>query len=295
MRDKFHMEKKTRIQPPLISAIDEIIADALHEDLSTGDITTDNLNLPDKPMKAELIAREEGILAGWMVFKRVFFHVDEAVLDSDFVIGLRDGDSFSEGDTLATLYLTPSSLLKGERVALNLLSHMSAIATATNRIVILAGPDGPAIADTRKTLPGLRILQKYAVRVGGGMNHRMSLSHAVMIKNNHIALVGGIETAVKQIRERVGHTVKIEVEVSTADEIDEALECKVDILMLDNFPPELVREVAGRIKGKAILELSGGINEDNIRDYISSGADVISIGALTNSVKALDMAIHSVY
>jgi nicotinate-nucleotide pyrophosphorylase (carboxylating) len=141
----------------------------------------------------------------------------------------------------------------------------------------------------------LRILQKYAVRVGGGMNHRMSLAHAVMIKNNHIALVGGIENAVKQIRSKVGHTIKIEVEVSTADEIDEALECKVDILMLDNFPPELVREVAGRIKGKAILELSGGINEDNIRDYISTGADVISIGALTNSVKALDMAIHSVY
>jgi nicotinate-nucleotide pyrophosphorylase (carboxylating) len=289
------MEKKIRIQPPPISAIDEIIAEALDEDLSTGDITTDNLDLPDKPMKAELIARENGILAGWSVFKRVFFHVDETVLDSDFVIGLRDGDSFSEGDTIATLYLTPSALLKGERVALNLLSHMSAIATATNRIVMMAGPNGPAIADTRKTIPGLRILQKYAVRVGGGMNHRMSLAHAVMIKNNHIALVGGIENAVKQIRSKVGHTIKIEVEVSTADEIDEALECKVDILMLDNFPPELVREVAGRIKGKAILELSGGINEDNIRDYISTGADVISIGALTNSVKALDMAIHSVY
>ncbi len=271
---------------------EELILRALKEDLQFGDITTDNMNLSATPVSADLIAKASGVIAGLPVLMHTFIIIDENTTFDDFEIYFNDGDSISDGDIIAKFNLPPDTLLKGERVALNLLTHLSGIATMTNRLVKLVGESKTKISDTRKTLPGMRLLQKYAVKAGGGTNHRFSLSDAVMIKNNHIALSGGIRDAVNQIKSKIGHTVKIEVETSDLEDVKEALKCDVDIIMLDNFTPEEAKEAVELIDGKAIVELSGGINESNIVEYSSIGADVISIGALTHSVKALDIALH---
>jgi nicotinate-nucleotide pyrophosphorylase (carboxylating) len=286
--------RKTEIKPLDPELYEPIIADALEEDLSYGDITTSSLAFPDNAASAELIAKQKGILAGIDVFSRVFMMLDMEVSNEDIDLKFYDGDSFSSGDVLAILNLKPTTLLKGERVALNFLAHLSGIATLTHSIVSRIPEGGPLITDTRKTTPGLRILEKYAVRVGGGVNHRLSLSHSVLIKNNHIALVGGVREAARQIRKSIGHTVKIEVETSDLNDVREALDSEVDIIMLDNFTPELAREAVRLIKKQVIVELSGGINENNFSNYINSGVDIISIGALTHSVRAIDMAIHSI-
>lgn len=280
------------LTPPEPIHYEELILRALYEDLQFGDITTDNLNLPDTPVYAELIAKEHGIIAGLTVFMHAFFIIDENATFDDFELNFNDGDAISNGDIIAKISLPPDMILRGERVALNLLTHLSGIATMTNRLVKIVGESKTRISDTRKTLPGLRALQKYAVKVGGGTNHRFSLSDAVMIKNNHITLSGGIRDAVDQVKSKIGHTVKIEVETSDLYEVKEALKYEVDIIMLDNFTPEEAKEAVELIDGKAIVELSGSIDESNIKEYSSIGADVISIGALTHSVKALDIALH---
>ena len=281
------------LTPPNPGTYEDLIVYALAEDIGWGDITTDNLDLPSEPVKAELITREECILAGLPIFTRTFLLIDEAVMPDDFQFHYEDGDTAGRNKAIATMFLPAATLLKGERVALNLLTHLSGIATMTHRFVQLAGIEGPAISDTRKTLPGLRALQKYAVRAGGGKNHRLSLSHAVMIKNNHIALAGSITKAVKQVKQGVGHTVKIEVEASDLDDVKEALDSGVDVIMLDNFSIEDTRKAVKMIDGRVTVELSGGINEKNIGQYALVGADIISIGALTHSAKAIDMAIHT--
>jgi len=271
---------------------EELIQRALNEDLQFGDITTDNLNFSDTPVYAELIAKEKGVIAGLQIFMHTFVIIDENTTFHDFEMNFKDGEAISNGDIIAKINLPPDTLLKGERVALNLLTHLSGIATMTNRLVKLVGESKTRISDTRKTLPGMRLLQKYAVKAGGGMNHRFSLSDAAMIKNNHIALSGGIKNAVDQVKTKIGHTVKIEVETSDLNDVTEALKCEVDIIMLDNFTPDEAKKAVELIDGKAVVELSGGICESNIVECSSIGADVISIGALTHSVKALDIALH---
>jgi len=283
----------SNLTPPQSGTYEDLIVYALAEDIGWGDITTDNLDLPAEPVKAELITRQDCILAGWSVFVRVFLLIDESVMVDDFKPQYDDGDEVPKNEVIASMFLPPATLLKGERVALNFLTHMSGIATMTNRFVKMAGPEGPSISDTRKTLPGLRALQKYAVKAGGGMNHRLSLSHAVMIKNNHIALAGGITNAVKQVKRGAGHTVKIEVEASDFEDVKEALAAGVDVIMLDNFSVEDAAKAIKIIDRRVMVELSGGINEKNISQFALVGADVISIGALTHSAKAIDMAIHT--
>lgn len=274
---------------------EELIQRALNEDLQFGDITTDNLNLSDTPVYAELIAKETGVIAGLPIFMHTFIIIDENTTFDDFELNFNDSDSISDGDIIAKINLPPDTILKGERVALNILTHLSGIATMTNRLVKIIENSKTKISDTRKTLPGMRALQKYAVKAGGGMNHRFSLSDAAMIKNNHIALSDGIKNAVNQVKAKIGHTVKIEVETSDLNDVKEALKCEVEIIMLDNFTPDDAKNAVELIDGKAIVELSGGIDESNIMEYSSIGADVISIGALTHSVKALDIALHIKY
>jgi nicotinate-nucleotide pyrophosphorylase (carboxylating) len=280
------------ITPPEPIHYEELIKRALNEDIQFGDITTDNLNLSESPVSAELIAKEDGIIAGLHICMHTFVILDRNRSIDFYKCNFKDGEAISKGDIIAKISLPPDMILKGERVALNLLTHLSGIATMTNRLVKLVGESKTKISDTRKTLPGMRLLQKYAVKVGGGMNHRFSLSDAAMIKNNHIALSGGIKNAVDQVRAKIGHTVKIEVETSDLNDVTEALKCEVDIIMLDNFTPEEARKAVELIDGKMIVELSGGIDESNIVEYSSIGANVISIGALTHSVKALDIALH---
>ena len=284
----------TKINPPDPGLYEDIIATALDEDLAYGDITTDNLDLPNGSVEAELIAKEKGILAGLDVFIRVYFMLDENITHENFSRNFNDGDEFKPGDTILNFSLSPSVLLKGERTSLNLLCHLSGIATYTRMLVDLVAHSETRISDTRKTLPGLRVLQKYAVRVGGGVNHRFALYDAVLIKNNHIALAGDITTAVNQIRQSTGHIVKIEVETSDLDDVKEALDAGVDIIMLDNFTPDKALKAVEMISKRAIVEISGGIDSSNIRDFAGIGADIISIGALTHSVKAIDMSVHVV-
>ena len=196
-----------------------------------------------------------------------------------------------KGDIIAELEGSTLTLLKGERTALNLLQHMSGIASATNRCVELVKGTNASVTDTRKTLPGLRALQKYSVTVGGGKNHRFNLSDAAMLKDNHIDAYGGITAAVSALREKIGHTVKIEVEVRTLDELREALENKVEIVMLDNMSCEEMAEAVKITDGRALLEASGNVTESNIRSVAETGVDIISLGALTHSVKCFDVSM----
>ena len=280
------------ITPPEPIHYEALVQHALNEDLQFGDITTDNLGLSDTPVHAELIAKENGILAGLPVFMHTFFFVEEKTTADNFKFNFNDGNVISTGDIIATMNLPAATILKSERVALNFLTHLSGIASMTNHIVNMLPGSKTKISDTRKTLPGMRALQKYAVKTGGGMNHRFSLSDAVMIKNNHIALCGGIKHAVERIRANIGHTVKIEVETSDLNDVKEALDCDVDIIMLDNFTVPDAKIAVELIDGNSVIELSGGIDESNIKEYGSIGVDVISIGALTHSVQSLDIALH---
>ena len=279
------------LTPPQPGIYEDLIVYALAEDMGWGDVTTDNLELPAGSIRAELITREDCVLAGWPIFVRTFLLVDESAMLDDFETQYEDGDEVPSGEVIARMFIPAATLLKGERVALNFITHLSGIATLTNHFVKKVGPGGPAISDTRKTIPGLRALQKYAVRAGGGMNHRLSLSHAVMIKNNHIALAGGITSAIQQVKRGVGHMIKIEVEASNIDDVQEALSAGVDVIMLDNFSPEEAVEAVKLIDGRVTTEISGNINANNISRYAIEGVDVISIGALTHSPRSINMAI----
>lgn len=268
--------------------IDNIITTALMEDINYIDAAADNLIPPEHKSSAYYVAKDTGVVCGIDIAKRVF---DLAGGDVDFRILLQDGTKVQKGDIIAELEGSTLTLLKGERTALNILQHMSGIATATNKCVELVNGTNASVTDTRKTLPGLRALQKYAVTVGGGKNHRFNLSDAAMLKDNHIDAYGGITAAVSALREKIGHTVKIEVEVRTLDELKEALENKVEIIMLDNMSCDEMKQAVEITAGRALLEASGNVTAENIRSVAETGVDIISLGALTHSVKCFDISM----
>lgn len=268
--------------------IDNIITTALMEDINYTDAAADNLIPENHRSSAYYVAKDTGVVCGIEIAKRVF---ELAGGDVDFRILLSDGAKVQKGDIIAELEGSTLTLLKGERTALNILQHMSGIATATNKCVELVKGTKASVTDTRKTLPGLRALQKYAVTVGGGKNHRFNLSDAAMLKDNHIDAYGGITAAVSALREKIGHTVKIEVEVRTLDELREALENKVEIIMLDNMSCEEMAEAVKITDGNALLEASGNVTAENIHAIAETGVDIISLGALTHSVKCFDVSM----
>ena len=271
--------------------VDNIIKTALLEDINYLDTTTDYLIDENQVDTAKFLAKADGVLCGINIALRVF-----EILQSDFTYEIykHDGDVIKKGDVIATITAKTRTLLKGERTALNLLQHTSGIATATAEVVRLVEGTNASIADTRKTLAGLRPLQKYAVTVGGGRNHRYNLSDAAMLKDNHIDAGGGIANAVAKLKSKLGHTVKIELEVRTLDELRQALEAKVDIIMLDNMDCDTMRQAVEITGGKALLEASGNITAQNIKQVAQTGVDIISIGALTHSVKAFDISLKIV-
>ncbi len=268
--------------------VDEIIERALREDIGTGDITTLSTIPAEATTKGFIYAKEEGVVAGLPIAKRVFRLLCH---DIEFAARKKDGEKVCRGDVLATVSGPARHILTGERVALNLLQRMSGIATRTARIAELLTYYNTTLVDTRKTTPGLRILEKYAVRVGGGKNHRFGLYDGVLIKDNHIKVAGGIKKAVAMARANAPHTVKIEVEVESLDGVREAIEANADIIMLDNMDTVTIKEAVGIIGGRALVEVSGGINETNAVDFAKAGVDMVSIGALTHSVKALDISL----
>ncbi|HPP88190.1 MAG TPA: carboxylating nicotinate-nucleotide diphosphorylase [bacterium] len=267
--------------------IENILKNTLIEDIGGGDITTNAIIKKNKTSTAKLIAKENGIIAGLDFFCKTFW-----LLDKNIKIKLvkQDGDVCRKKEICANLTGNCAALLTAERAALNILQHLSGIATATSKFVDIAKKYNVKIADTRKTLPGLRILQKYAVRIGGGINHRSGLYDHILIKDNHIKAAGSIENPVKSAK-NISFTNKIEVEVSNLSELREALKMNVDIIMLDNFSPEKILEAKKIINGKALIEVSGNITLDNLEDYCKCQPDIISVGALTHSVKALDFSL----
>lgn len=272
----------------LQSYIDNIIHTALEEDIHYVDVTTDYL-LPDgHTSSAYYVAKAEGVICGLDFAKRVFELVGGGV---NFQANVKDGDKVKKGDMIAVMSGDSKSLLKGERTALNILQHLSGIATATNHCVELVKGTKAQITDTRKTLPCLRRLQKYAVMVGGGKNHRYNLSEGAMLKDNHIDVYGGITPAVTALREKIGHMTKIEVEVRNLEELQEALAVGCEIIMLDNMSCEDMAKAVAITDGKALLEASGNVTEENIAEIAQTGVDIISLGALTHSVQCFDISM----
>ncbi len=268
--------------------VDNLIKTALLEDINYVDITTDYLIPEDQENEAKFLAKADGVLCGIEVALRVFTLIQP---DFQYEVFIHDGEKVKKGDIIAKIKGKTRTILKGERTALNLLQHMSGISSMTNRIVKIVEGTNASIADTRKTLPGMRSLQKYAVTVGGGKNHRFNLSDAAMLKDNHVDAGGGITNAVTKLRTKLGHMAKVELEVRTLDELREALSVDVDVIMLDNMDNDTMREAVKIADGKALLEASGGITEETIRGVAETGVDIISIGALTHSVKAFDISL----
>lgn len=269
--------------------IDEIIKNALIEDMNYGDITTDTLIEENGTSLAVITAKQAGVVAGLSVAGRVFEMLDS---DISFQALKSDGDTIQKGEMIAKIKGKTRAILKGERLALNLLQRMSGIATKAREYSELVKGTGTRIADTRKTTPSLRILEKYAVRMGGCHNHRFNLSDAVMIKDNHIEAVGGIAKAIKKVRMTVSHTVKIEVEVQSLEQLEEAIAAKADIIMLDNMDVDTMKKAVEINNGRAVLEASGNITSERIKEISAIGVDIISVGALTHSVKALDISLN---
>ena len=265
----------------------ELINQALKEDIGTGDLST--RILPDDLRGlAKIYSKQEGVVAGLSLVKQVFLQVDPRI---QVHMLAKDGDEVKVGTVVLELVGALNSILQGERTALNFLQHLSGIATATKKAVNQVAGLPVRIVDTRKTLPGWRALQKYAVRVGGGENHRFGLYDAVMLKDNHLTAVGGLTEGVKRIRAQVGHMVKIEVECESMEQVKEAVTCAVDVIMLDNMGIEEMREAVLYIDQRAIVEASGGIQVELLREVAETGVDLISIGALTHSVKAMDFSL----
>lgn len=271
--------------------LDKIIELALLEDLSLGDITSDTIFTPENRAKAAIRAKEDLVLCGMDVAKTVFHAVDPDVV---FTPLKKDGDNVKKGEVVLELTGSTLSILKAERTALNFMQRMSGIATASREYAAIGKKYGVMIVDTRKTQPGLRRLDKYAVRTGGARNHRISLADSVMIKDNHIAAAGSITAAVKKIKDVIGHTPKVEVETTTLDEVKEALTAGADIIMLDNMTPEQIAVCKKEIAGRSIIEVSGGVNKTNLEAYCAVRPDVISMGALTHSVPAKDLSLKIV-
>lgn len=265
----------------------ELIDRGLKEDIGTGDLSTRILP-EDLTGLAKLYAKQKGVVAGLWLVEQVFQRVDSRICVHRL---LKDGDEVNVGGVVLELSGPLSSILQGERTALNFLQHLSGIATATKRAVDQVAGLSVSIVDTRKTLPGWRTLQKYAVRVGGGQNHRFGLYDAVMLKDNHLAAVGSLTEAVQRIKAQVGHMTKIEVECETMEQVQEAVTCGVDVIMLDNMDLVEMREAVQYIDKRTIVEASGGMGEEHLREVAETGVDLISMGALTHSVQALDFSL----
>lgn len=269
--------------------IDEIIRRALDEDMPYGDVSTDALFSGKETAGAKLVAKEDGVAAGLMVAARVFNLVDKKTVFTPLV---KEGELITKGTVMAQVSGRTASLLKAERVALNFLQRMCGIARKARLMTDLAKANGTVIADTRKTTPNLRILEKYSVSAGGGKNHRFSLSDAVMLKDNHIKAAGGIKNAVVKARKVISHTMTIEVETETLAQVEEAVEAGADIIMLDNMNREDIIKAVAIIEKKAVVEVSGNLTEDNIGNKLVPGVDVMSSGGLTHSVKAMDISMR---
>lgn len=261
----------------------------LDEDVGRGDVTTLATIPPGTMGRARIESRQPAVIAGVEVAEACFAELAGEV---KWVAERRDGDLVEAGDVIARLEGPLASILTGERTALNILQRLSGIATLTSRFVEAIAGTSSTIVDTRKTTPGLRVLEKYAVAVGGGRNHRLGLDDGILIKDNHIAAAGGIEVAVRRAKEHSSHGLKIEVEVGDLDGLDVAIEAGADIVMLDNMGPDLVAEAVRRAEGRVVLEASGGINLDNVRSFAETGVELISIGALTHSAPAIDIALE---
>ncbi|MCM1988992.1 carboxylating nicotinate-nucleotide diphosphorylase [Oceanirhabdus seepicola] len=269
--------------------IDDLIQSALVEDLYYGDITTESLIEEDSTCTVDLIAKEKGILAGRDVFNAVFKKLGEVEINWT----KKDGDHLENGQVIAKINGNTRNILTGERIALNLLQRMSGIATITNSMVRLTEGTSTRIVCTRKTTPTFRILEKYAVKAGGGVNHRFSLSDSFMIKDNHIKACAGIKEAVKKAKESYPYLRAIEVEVESLEEVKEALDTEANVIMLDNMTTEDMTEAVNLINGEKITEASGNMTIDRIKEVASTGVDFISCGALTHSVKALDVSMKN--
>lgn len=269
--------------------IDRVIKMSLEEDMPFGDITTENIISEDSVSKARFIAKESGVIAGLPVAERTFCLIDKRVM---FTILKPEGSLVEKGDVIATVEGPTVAILEGERTALNLLQRLSGVATRTHKLATLVEGTSAHVVDTRKTTPGLRYLEKYAVRVGGGQNHRFSLSDGVLIKDNHIAAAGGINAAVSAVRGKIPHTIRIEVETESLDMVQEALDAGADIIMLDNMDNEQMAKAVKLIAGRALVEASGDIDEARIRGVADTGVDIISVGRITHSVKSLDISLR---
>lgn len=281
-------------EPPPVDVLEDLIRRALAEDLGTaGDLSTTAAIGADVRASARIVARKPGCIAGIGAAAMVFDRVSDGAPSSAVAVTIEvaDGDRVDAGATLLSLTGSARTILTGERTALNLLAHLSGIASATAVAVDEVSATAARITDTRKTRPGLRAVEKYAVRCGGGANHRFGLHDAVMLKDNHLVAAGSITAAVRAARDRIGHTVTIEVEVDRLEQIDEVLDAGADIVLLDNMDPQTMRRAVERIDGRALTEASGGITLDNVRQVAASGVDVISLGWLTHSAPWLDVAM----
>lgn len=270
-------------------SIQSLIETALKEDIGSGDITTDNLVAPDVRGHGLIIAREKAVIAGLDIAYRVFEQLDPEII---FKPECKDGDTLMDGGIVLKVEGKLRSLLMGERTALNFLQHLSGIATHVRSYVDRLANKKVRLVDTRKTTPGLRVLEKYAVRVGGACNHRMGLYDGVLIKDNHIAACGGITKAVKHIRNNVSHLIKIEVEVSGLDEVKEAVEAGADVIMLDNMDFGWIKQSIEYIDKRALVEVSGRITIESLNRLADVGVDIISVGALTHSARSIDLSMR---
>lgn len=269
--------------------LEPLVRMTLLEDLGrAGDVTTDAVIPAEACSSVALVARQPGVVAGLDLALLAFQLVDPRI---EIRVERPDGSSLAPGDVIATLSGPARGLLTAERTALNFLCHLSGVASATARVVAAVKGTKASICCTRKTMPGLRAVQKYAVRVGGGSNHRFGLDDAVLIKDNHVAMAGGVRPAVERVRAHVGHMVKIELEVDSLDQLQEALSLKLDAVLLDNMGPPLLREAVGLVEGRMITEASGRITPETAAGVAASGVDLISIGWLTHSATILDIGL----
>ena len=269
--------------------VKEIISLALKEDLGPGDITTDAIVEKERKAKAKLIAKEDFVLAGLPIFKAVFKQLSEKVFFEEFY---KEGDLIRCGHVICYVNGPVSVILKAERTALNFLQRMCGIATAVRRFVKKISHTKAKILDTRKTMPGMRLLDKYAVRIGGGSNHRFGLFDGILIKDNHISAAGSVKKAIERVKAIAPHTLKIEVEVETLEQLKEAIDSGADIVLLDNMDVEEIKKAVKMAKGKVLIEASGGIKLNNVEEIAAAGVDFISVGEITHSVKGVDISLE---
>ena len=286
------MSAKTLVAPPPRSHIRQIVQTALEEDLGFGDLTSSALLSPDMIAKAQIMAKQAMVVAGMTVAEEVFHQIDDTLTVK---FHQRDGDWVGANTRILTITGNAQSLLQAERVALNFIQRLSGISTITHQFCHAVHNHSVKIADTRKTTPGLRALEKWAVRLGGGVNHRFSLHDGVLIKDNHLMVLSAHKMSLSQAcrlaRQEAPHGLRISVEVESMEQVRQALQGKADVILLDNMSPSKIQEAVETIKGKALVEVSGGITMNNIRDIAKTGVDIISIGALTHSAPAMDLSM----